>query len=69
MGSVRLEAGQWRCEMDLQTLADPESDPITRLVTRLGTDERLKAEALTTVFGWPERKAYPAGWLTGQARL
>jgi len=43
--------------MALQTLADPESIPVARLGARLGTDKRLKAEALTTVSGWPERKA------------
>jgi len=47
--------------MNLQTLGDPESAPVARLVVMLGTDERLKAEASTAVAGWPERKAFLQG--------
>jgi len=43
--------------MDLQTLADPESDPVARLGARLDTDGRLMAEASAAIAGWPERKA------------
>jgi len=56
-GFLRLEAGQWRRAMDVQTLAEPESNLVARLGTMLDTDGHLKAEALTTVSGWPERKA------------
>jgi len=44
--------------MNLQTLAETESTPVARLVARLGTDKRLKAEASTAISGWPERKAF-----------
>jgi len=35
-GLLCLEAGQWRREMDLQELGEPESDPITRLKALFG---------------------------------
>lgn len=66
MGSVRLEAGQWRLEMDLQGLGEPESASIARLAAMLDTDECLKAEASVAVSGWPERKASLQGGSPGK---
>jgi len=53
--------------MNLQGLAEPESTPVARLVAMLVTDKRLKAEALTTVSGWPERESSPTGRWRNQA--
>jgi len=52
--------------MDVQTLADPESDPAARLVARLDTDGRLMAEASAAVSGWPDRKAFLQGGPPGK---
>jgi len=52
--------------MDLQTLAEPESTPVARLGTMLGTDERLKAEASAAISGRPERKALLQGGSLGK---
>jgi len=52
-GLLRLEAGQWRRAMDLQTLADPESDPVARLEARLGTDERTHEQQWITALEKP----------------
>jgi len=52
--------------MALQTLAEPESDPVARLGARLGTDGRLMAEASAAISGWPERKAFLQGGPPGK---